>query len=164
MHFLSKTTGLLIYALGAVPMAATAQSQPKLIVQITVDQLRGDMPTRHLKQFGEGGFRYLIEEGIHYNNAHHTHANTETIVGHTTLATGANPAAHGMIGNLWYDRDAGRTVYNIEDPDYSILTSGADVDEETEIDPTQRAATSDGRSPRTILTSTFGDELAVNTA
>mgnify|MGYP001823547760 CR=1 FL=1 len=31
-------------------------------------------------------------------------------------------------------------------------------------DPTQRAATSDGRSPRTILTSTFGDELVVNTA
>lgn len=164
MHFLSKISGLLICAVGAVPMAATAQSQPKLIVQITVDQLRGDMPTRHLKQFGEGGFRYLMEEGIHYNNAHHTHANTETIVGHTTLATGANPAAHGMIGNLWYDREAGRTVYNIEDPNYSILTSGADVDDETEIDPTQRAAISDGRSPRTILTSTFGDELAVHTA
>lgn len=164
MHFLPKTISLLICALGAMPMAATAQSQPKLIVQITVDQLRGDMPTRHLMQFGEGGFRYLLEEGIHYNNAHHTHANTETIVGHTTLATGANPAAHGMIGNLWYDREAGRTVYNIEDPDYSLLTSGADVDDATEIDPTQRAATSDGRSPRTILTSTFGDELAVNTA
>ncbi len=164
MYFLSKTTGLLICALGALPMVATAQSQPKLIVQITVDQLRGDMPTRHLKQLGEGGFRYLMEEGIHYNNAHHTHANTETIVGHTTLATGANPAAHGMVGNLWYDREAGRTVYNIEDANYSILTSGADVDDETEIDPTQRAATSDGRSPRTILTSTFGDELAVNTA
>ena len=56
-----------------------------------------------------------------------------------------------------------RTVYNIEDPDYSLLTSGADVDDATEIDPTQRAAASDGRSPRTILTSTFGDELAVNT-
>ena len=164
MHFLPKTTSLVICALGAMPMAATAQSEPKLIVQITVDQLRGDMPTRHLKQFGEGGFHYLLEEGIHYNNAHHTHANTETIVGHTTLATGANPAAHGMVGNLWYDRAAGRTVYNIEDPDYSLLTSGADVDDATEIDPTQRAATSDGRSPRTILTSTFGDELAVNTA
>ena len=164
MRFLPKTTGLVICALGATPMTVAAQSQPKLIVQITVDQLRGDMPIRHLEQFGQGGFRYLVEEGIHYDNAHHTHANTETIVGHTTLATGANPAAHGMVGNLWYDREAGRTVYNIEDPDYSILTKGADVDDETEIDPTQRAATSDGRSPRTILTSTFGDELAVNTA
>ncbi|WP_201455736.1 alkaline phosphatase family protein [Tropicimonas marinistellae] len=135
-----------------------------MILQITVDQLRGDMPARHRSQFGEGGFRYLMEAGIHYTNAHHTHANTETIVGHTTLATGANPAAHGMVGNLWYDRSSGRTVYNIEDPDFSILTSGADVDDETEIDPTQRAAKTDGRSPRAILTSTFGDELAVNTA
>lgn len=163
MQFLSSATGFLLCAMGAFPYAANAQSKPKLILQITVDQLRGDMPTRHLTQFGDGGFRYLLEGGIHYNNAHHTHANTETIVGHTTLATGANPAAHGMVGNLWYDHESGRTVYNIEDPDFSILTRGADVDDETEIDPTQRAATSDGRSPRNILTSTFGDELAVNT-
>ncbi|MEY8096333.1 alkaline phosphatase family protein [Falsihalocynthiibacter sp. S25ZX9] len=159
----SKTASLLVCVLGAFPFAANAQDKPRLILQITVDQLRGDLLTRHLDQFGEGGFRYLLEQGIHYNNAHHTHANTETIVGHTTLATGANPAAHGMVGNLWYDRAAGRTVYNIEDADYSILTSGADVDDSTEIDPTQRAATSEGRSPRTILTSTFGDELAVST-
>ncbi len=161
MNCFSKTTYCLLFALGSLPLAANASDKPKLILQITVDQLRGDMPTRHLMQFGEGGFRYLMEEGIHYNNAHHTHANTETIVGHTTLATGANPAAHGMVGNLWYDRTAERTVYNIEDPDFSLLTSGADVDDATEIDPTQRAATSDGRSPRTILTSTFGDELAI---
>lgn len=150
--------------LGLVAGPALAQDAPRLILQITVDQLRGDLPGRHLDQFGEGGFRYLMEQGLHYTNAHHTHANTETIVGHTTLATGANPAAHGMVGNLWYDRAQGRTVYNIEDPDYTILTSGADVDDATEIDPTQRAATSDGRSPRTILTTTFGDELAVHTA
>ncbi len=153
-----------MFALSIFPVASYAQDKPRLILQITVDQLRGDLPSRHLDQFAAGGFRYLLEEGIHYDNAHHTHANTETVVGHTTLATGANPAAHGMVGNLWYDRSQGRTVYNIEDPDYSILTSGADVDDSTEIDPTQRAATTDGRSPRTILTSTFGDELAINTA
>lgn len=87
-----------------------------MILQITVDQLRGDLPLRHREQFGEGGFRYLLERGIHYDNAHHAHANTETVVGHATLATGAHPAAHGMVGNLWFDRKAGRTVYNIEDP------------------------------------------------
>lgn len=153
----------LVAMLCASPMHGFAQDKPRLILQITVDQLRGDMPSRHRAQFGEGGFRYLIENGIHYSNAHHTHANTETVVGHTTLATGATPSAHGMVGNLWYDRTTGRTVYNIEDPDYSVLTSGADVDDETEIDPTQRAAKTDGRSPRAILTSTFGDELTVNT-
>lgn len=160
---ISRTACALLIGAAAFAGPAFAQSKPRLILQITVDQLRGDLPTRYLDRLGEGGFRYLLEGGIHYNNAHHTHANTETIVGHTTLATGATPAAHGMIGNLWFDRAAGRTVYNIEDPDYSILTSGADVDASTEIDPTQRAAKSDGRSPRTILTSTFGDELSVET-
>ena len=33
----------------------------------------------------------------------------------------------------------------------------------TEVDPTQRAASSEGRSPRSILTSTFGDELSSET-
>ena len=69
-----------------------------------------------------------------------------------------------MVGNIWFDRTSGRTVYNIEDPEYSILTDDAGVDADTEIDPTQRAASSDGRSPRTILTSTFGDELSSLTA
>jgi predicted AlkP superfamily pyrophosphatase or phosphodiesterase len=142
---------------------AETPERPRLILQITVDQLRGDLPLRHLAQFGEGGFRYLLEQGICYDNAYHTHANTETVVGHATLATGAQPAAHGMVGNLWFDRKAGRTVYNIEDPDYEILSGGAGVDAETEIDPTQIAAGSDGRSPAAILTTTFADELSIAT-
>ncbi len=164
MSLPTRTVSLALLFTGVFAVGAIADEKPRLILQITVDQLRGDLPTRYFNRLGEGGFRYLLEEGIHYNNAHHTHANTETIVGHTTLATGANPSAHGMVGNLWFDRTAGRTVYNIEDPEYSILTGGAGVDSETEIDPTQRAATSDGRSPRTILTSTFGDELTLLTA
>ena len=56
-----------------------------------------------------------------------------------------------MIGNIWFDRTTGLTTYNIEDPDYRLLTKGADVDADTEIDPTQKAATSDGRSPMAIL-------------
>lgn len=152
--------GISIFAL----TPAIAGDKPKLILQITVDQFRGDLPTRYADRLGEGGLRYLLEEGIHYNNAHHGHANTETIVGHVTLATGAHPAAHGMIGNLWFDRKTGATTYNIEDPDYRLLTEGADIDADTEIDPTQKAATSDGRSPMAILTTTFSDELASLTA
>jgi predicted AlkP superfamily pyrophosphatase or phosphodiesterase len=147
-----------------VEVTSNVAEKPRLVIQITVDQFRGDLPTRYADRLGEGGLRYLLEEGIHYNNAHHAHANTETIVGHVTLATGAHPAAHGMIGNIWFDRTTGLTTYNIEDPNYSLLTKGADVDADTEIDPTQKAATSDGRSPMTILTTTFSDELASLTA
>lgn len=158
--------GLGIMAL-ATPILATpvfANEKPRLILQITVDQFRGDLPMRYYDRLGEGGLRYLLDEGIVYNNAHHQHANTETIVGHATLATGAQPSAHGMIGNIWFNRETGITTYNIEDPDYHLLTQGADVNSDTEIDPTQKAATSDGRSPASILTTTFSDELAAYTA
>jgi predicted AlkP superfamily pyrophosphatase or phosphodiesterase len=113
---------------------------------------------------GKGGLRYLLDKGVVYNNAHHAHANTETIVGHVTLATGAQPSEHGMIGNLWFDRATGVTTYNIEDSNYTLLTKGAEVDASTEIDPTQKAASSDGRSPAAILTTTFSDELSSLTA
>jgi hypothetical protein len=137
--------------------------KPKLVLQITVDQLRGDLPTRYYDRLGDGGIRYLWENGVVYRNAHHAHANTETIVGHATLATGAHPSGHGMVGNLWFDRETGFTTYNVEDPGYRLLTEGADVDEEAEIDPTQRAARSEGRSPTAILVSTFSDELRSST-
>ena len=163
MKICTTAASALLSAICAFPIAANAQDKPKLILQITVDQLRGDLPTRYQERFAEGGFRYLLEQGIHYNNAHHTHANTETAVGHATLATGANPAAHGMIGNIWFDRATGQKIYNIEDAEYPILSDHTDTDNSTELDPTQRAATSDGRSPRTLLTSTFGDELTINT-
>ena len=143
--------------------SAEAQEQPKLVLQITVDQLRADLPTRYYDRLGDGGFRYLWESGVVYRNAHHAHANTETIVGHTTLATGAHPSVHGMIANLWFDRETGQTTYNVEDPDYRLLTKGAGVDADAEIDPTQRAARSEGRSPAAILVTTFADELRSGT-
>ncbi|MDH3887904.1 MAG: alkaline phosphatase family protein [Gammaproteobacteria bacterium] len=143
---------------------ASANPQPKLVLQITVDALRGDLPQRFSSVLGDGGFRYLMEQGIDYSAAHYQHANTETIVGHASLATGTVPAAHGMVANVWFDRELDRLVYNIEDPDYHLLTVGADVDDKTEIDPTQRAARVDGRSPNNILSSTFSDELAIHFA
>jgi len=155
-----------LVALAAIGTVTTADAQalekPRLILQITVDQLRGDLPWRYYDRFGSGGFRYLAEKGTVYRNAHHRHANTETIVGHTTISTGADPSAHGMIGNVWLDRSSGQLTYNVEDARYPILSKGAGVDKKTEVDPTQRTARSDGRSPSAILVSTFSDELNLN--
>ena len=115
---------MLAVAFPAVAAPSPTLEKPRLVLQITVDQFRGDLPTRYADRLGEGGLRYLLEEGVHYNNAHHAHANTETIVGHVTLATGAHPSAHGMIGNIWFDRATGVTTYNIEDPDYHPRSEG----------------------------------------
>lgn len=157
----ATTTGLFAALLFSLQLQA--QDSPKLVLQITVDQLRGDLPTRYYDRLGDGGFKYLWESGVVYRNAHHAHANTETIVGHTTLATGTHPSVHGMVGNLWFDRETGFTTYNVEDGNYRLLSRNADVDDSTEIDPTQRAARSDGRSPVAILVTTIADELRSNT-
>jgi len=134
---------------------------PRLVLQITVDQLRGDLINRYSAGIGSGGFNYLLSHGAVFTDAHHRHANTETVVGHTTLATGTDPAIHGMISNVWIDRKTGNQVYNVQDPDYPLVGSKG-INQKTEIDPTQRAATTDGRSPRSILTSTIGDEIRLH--
>jgi Type I phosphodiesterase / nucleotide pyrophosphatase len=155
----------IVQAAEPLPSESEAISHPpRLILQITIDQLRGDLPGRFIKNMGEGGFRYLMNQGVWYADAHHAHANTETIVGHTTLATGADPATHGMIGNVWFDRQTGKLIYNIEDAKYRLLTPGSNIDKATEIDPTQKVASTEGRSPEAILGTTFGDELAIYTA
>ena len=104
-----------LFAPGLMLPAFAADKNPKLVLQITVDQLRGDLPMRFKKRLGKGGFRYLLENGIHYKNAHYQHANTETAVGHATLATGADPSRHGIVANDWIDQKTGSFVYCTED-------------------------------------------------
>ena len=148
----------------AVTSPAVAQDAPRLVLQLTVDAFRGDLPLRYYGKLGEGGLKYLLDSGLHYVDAHQCHANTETVVGHATLATGATPGVHGMIGNIWFDRTLDRVVYNVEDNASPLLGEGAGVNEDIEIDPTQAAAGTDGRSPRALLVTTFSDELSAATA
>ena len=139
--------------------ALAKENQPRLVLQITIDALRADMPERFQRHYGKNGWRYFLDQGVHYVNAHYEHANTETIVGHTSLATGAYPSTHGMVANVWFDRETGALRYNIEDPKHKLLTIGGGVDKSREIDPTQKTARSDGRSPNAIRVSTFSDQL-----
>ncbi len=141
------------------PGILATEAPPKLVLQITVDALRGDLPQRYRHNMEEGGFNYLLDEGVHYLQAHYQHANTETIVGHAALATGAPPAVNGMVGNVWFDRLEDRKVYNIEDVNFQELSFGSEARESVEIDDTQAVAVSSGRSPANIQVSTFSDEL-----
>lgn len=146
---------------GNVTLASAQPTQDiRLVLQITVDGLRGDLLNRYQAGFGKGGFRYLMTRGIVYANAQYQHANTETIVGHTTLATGTFPSQHGMVGNVMYDRKAGELTYNIEDPDAPLLPSREESTGGEQVDPTQKLARTKGRSPVAILVPTFGDGLS----
>lgn len=122
-------------------------SQPKLILHIVVDQLRGDLIHKHQHQFGSHGFNYLLSNGINFNNAHHPHANTTTCAGHATIATGSTPALHGIVANDWYDRASDSLMYCMDDANSRPL-------------PTiHTKITTPGRSPVNLNASTFSDEL-----
>ncbi len=105
---------------------------------------------RYRDRLGPGGFRYLLEQGVHYANAHYRHANTETAVGHATLVTGADPSAHGIVSNDWINAATGSFVYNTEDDRHHILG--------------QEPKAHKGVSPRNLLASTIGDELVISNA
>ena len=139
---------------------AQPRSKVRLVLQITIDGLRADLINRYSNGFGKGGFRLLIEKGTHYTNAHYQYANTETIVGHTTLATGTFPSQHGMVGNVWFDRDAGELAYNIEDPDSPIIPTRQNETKGEQVDPAQKKSRTQGRSPAVILVPTLGDGLS----
>lgn len=156
--------GALILSAFLTPTHAAEQSHsPKLILQITVDALRGDLPERFRNNMGDDGFAYLLDEGVHYANAHYQHANTETIVGHVSLSTGAPPSSNGMVGNVWYDRGLNRAVYNIEDPNQSELATANSGGDSVQLDDTQNTAQGNGRSPINIHSSTFADEIIKST-
>jgi predicted AlkP superfamily pyrophosphatase or phosphodiesterase len=139
-----------------------AQTKPevRLVLQITIDGLRADLINRYEKGFGEGGFRFLIEKGAYFTNAHYQHANTENIVGHATLATGTFPSMHGMVGNVWFDREAGELANNIEDPNYPIIPTRENETQGEQVDPAQKKSRTQGRSPAVILAPTLADGLA----
>ncbi len=150
------------FVAGGLITVAEAKTRPnvKLVLQITIDGLRGDLIQRYNKGFGKDGFRLLLSDGVHFTNAHYQHANTETIVGHTTLATGTLPSQHGMVGNVWFDREAGELAYNIEDPNSPILPTRSEGTQGEQVDPAQKKSRTQGRSPRVILAPTIGDTMA----
>ena len=125
---------MLAAGLAAAVQVAEAAERPKLVLQITVDQLRGDMLPRFRDRFGPGGFRRLMDQGVWYTNAHYGTGNTLTSSGHAVLVTGADTTEHGMVANRWFDRDLRKTINCMFDPEH-------------------------GLSPRNLGSTTVGDEL-----
>lgn len=76
-----------------------APVKPKLVVMITVDQLRPDYFSRWQQQL-TGGLNVLQSSGAVFTNAFQDHALTETAPGHSTVLSGRWPAHTGIISNV----------------------------------------------------------------
>src|SRR3989442_12160080 len=76
-----------------------APSRPKLVVVITVDQLRPDYLNRWKAQL-TGGLGQLMTEGAGFTAGYQDHAVTEPAPGHPAILSALWPAHTGTIANL----------------------------------------------------------------
>ncbi|MEQ9568546.1 MAG: alkaline phosphatase family protein [Longimicrobiales bacterium] len=118
-------------ACAAVPSAAGVSAAPatpvadstRLVVLLVVDQLPADLLDRYDAAF-TGGFRRIRDRGLRFSNATHDHAVTETAPGHATIATGTEPARHGVPANDWWEQEEGgqlKLVLNVVDPTVPLV-------------------------------------------
>lgn len=137
-----------LVAFSAFGFASAYSGHPKLVVVIVIDQFRGDYLDRYHDQFGDAGFRLLIDHGAYFPNCNYNYANTRTAPGHATLFTGAYSNGHGILGNEWWDPKKKRMVTSVEDEDVKLVGT-----------PDAQA----GDSPHNLRADTIGDELKLAT-
>lgn len=125
--------------------------KPKLIVGIVVDQFRYDYLTRFRKEY-KGGFAKMLDGGAVFTNAHYQQMPTVTAVGHSIFFSGAMPAASGIAGNTWFERESNQVVTSV--CDYTVKELGGPTQK-----PSARCDDGDPASPRRLEVSTLGDEL-----
>jgi predicted AlkP superfamily pyrophosphatase or phosphodiesterase len=131
------------FVFGCLTTRLAAQPpQPKLIVQITMDQLRGDLLRDYVPALSQG-FRRLESGGFWIKHGDLNYAVTVSFPGHATLATGMYPYHHGLVANeFWTQRDGKWVSVDFsDDANFHILG-----------DP---AAT--GESPKFLLCQTLGE-------
>ena len=108
-------------ALSSAAVASAYNGHPKLVVVIVIDQFRGDYLERYRDQFGDAGFRFLLDHGAYFPNCNYNYANTRTAPGHSTLFTGAYSNGHGIVSNEWWDQKKKRMVTSVEDDDTKLV-------------------------------------------
>jgi arylsulfatase A-like enzyme len=119
---------------------------PRLVIGITVDQMRYDYLTRFESDFMKqpGGFERLMHEGVSMENTHYNYVPTYTGPGHASIFTGTTPAYHGIIANDWYDKKRNALQYCAKDTNVVGVGTSSDAGK---------------MSPVFLRTTTLGDEI-----
>lgn len=123
---------------------ATAAEQPRLLVNIVVSGMRTDDLVRYNKNFSNGGFNRLINNGAYFTNASYDYMQTTTPVGLATLSTGAMPSTHGVVSDSWFDYVGNKRVSLIEDSKEQCVNYSGDAI---------------GYSPRQLIAETISDAM-----
>ncbi len=143
-----RKRGLGIAIVGSL-LSVNLWAQPKLVVQVVVDQMRAEYLQRFDHQFApDGGFRTLMDSGFSYSNTHYNYIPTYTGPGHASISTGTTPKYHGVVANDWWDNRTASEVYCAQD---------------MEVEPVGTVESSSKRSPKNLRSLTFSDGIKLYT-
>lgn len=141
---MNKVIASILLSLAIVPVGVKAQSDaPRLVVGITVDQLRSDYlyALKHL--FGEKGFNLVIQEGVVCDDVLYDFPHLDRAVSAAAISTGTIPFYNGIVAEEVFD--------TFKRTDRSILYD----------DQFMGNGTSDFFSARSLLVSTLSDEVKI---
>ena len=127
---------LLVAALTTAEMQAY-ELAPRLVVNVTIDQLRSDYVEAFSNFYSRYGIKRLLDEGLVYDGATYPFSPVDESSATATISTGTSPFYNGIIANAWLDRKSLQPVGSVDDGNGSF-------------------------SADKIRTSTIGDELKVS--
>lgn len=110
---------------------------PRLVVSVTIDQLRTDYMEAFTQLYQNGGFKRMMREGLIYDNASYPFTPVDRASAMATLSTGTTPYYNGIIAQRWLSRETLQPTFCVDDRQFSA-------------------------SPANLKTSTLGDELKMN--
>lgn len=118
---------------------------PRLVVTLTIDQLRTDFLENFSPLYGEKGFKRLMREGLFIRQAAFSFEGADRASAIASIYTGSTPSKHGIVGNNWLDSGTLRPTNCVDDQAF------------------MGNYTQESSSPSHLLTSTVADELKIAT-
>lgn len=118
-------------------------SNLKLVISLTVDQLRADYMESFSPLYGEKGFKRLLHEGYVFYNGQYDFIRLDESSSVATIHSGAVPYYNGIPGNQWMDRKTLRLVNSVDDKEFIGIY------------------TSENTSAKNMAVSNISDELAI---
>ncbi len=137
-----------LFLLLTISFFAKAQTPPKLVVGIVVDQMRYDYLERYKSKYGKGGFKRLMQQGYNFSRCNINYFPTFTGPGHAAIYSGTTPSINGIVANEWFERSIEDTMYCVSDS--TVVGVGTN-------------SSAGKMSPRNLLSTTLSDELKLAT-
>lgn len=137
-------TSILALTFGSM-QAQVVPSAPKLVVALTVDQLRTDYMEAFSSLYGDKGFKRLLREGKVFYQMEMPFKGADRASAIATIYTGTTPSLHGIIAENWLDANTLRPINCTDDTEFM----GNYTDESS--------------SPSLLMVSTLADELKIAT-